>query len=65
MMFLFFIAAPFEWLIYFIILITGISRFFEGWSPEQKRATIWRKAMCVFLLSYSTYTLSKSYGIST
>ena len=28
--FLFFIATPFEWLVYFVILITGISRLFES-----------------------------------
>lgn len=73
--FLFFIAAPFEWLLYFVILIMGISRLFERWSPEKKWA-IWRNASYVFLLSlllfilqfplnYYKYTLSKSYGIST
>lgn len=74
--FLFFIATPFEWLLYFIILITGISHLFERWSPEQQKWAIWRNAMYVFLLScllfilqfpldYYQYTLSKSYGIST
>ncbi len=72
--FLFFIAAPLEWLLYFAILITGISHFFERWS--QQKWAIWRNAMYVFLLSvllfvlqfpldYYKYTLSKSYGIST
>ncbi len=73
--FLFFIATPFEWLLYFVILITGISRLFEKWSSDQKWA-IWRNGMYVFWLSfllfilqfplnYYKYTLSKSYGIST
>ena len=73
--FLFFIATPFEWLLYFIILITGISRLFEKWGFEQKW-TILGNAMYVFWLSfllfilqfplnYYKYTLSKSYGIST
>ena len=72
--FLFFIAAPLEWLLYFVILITGISHLFERWS--QQKWAIWRNAMYVFLLSvllfvlqfpldYYKYTLSKSYGIST
>ncbi|WP_274310471.1 M48 family metallopeptidase [Solibacillus daqui] len=74
--FLFFIVTPFEWLLYFVILITGISRLFERWSLEQQKWAIWRNAMYVFLLSfllfilqfpldYYKYTLSKSYGIST
>lgn len=74
--FLFFIAAPFEWLLYFVILITGISRMFEKWSPNQQKWAIWRTAMYVLFLSlllfilqfpldYYRYTLSKSYGIST
>ena len=73
--FLFFIATPFEWLLYFIILITGVSRLFERWSSEQKWAIL-GNAMYVFWLSfllfilqfplnYYKYTLSKSYGIST
>ena len=74
--FLFFIATPFEWLLYFVILITGISRLFERWGPQQQKWAIWRNAMYVFLLSvllfilqfpldYYKYMLSKSYGIST
>ena len=74
--FLFFVATPFEWLLYFIILITGISRLFERWSPEQQKWAIWRNGMYIFLLSlllfilqfplnYYQYKLSKSYGIST
>ena len=72
---LFFIATPFEWLLYFVILITGISRLFEKWSSDQKWP-IWRNGMYLFMLSlllfilqfplnYYKYTLSKSYGIST
>ena len=74
--FLFFVATPLEWLIYFVILITGISRMFERWSPETKKWAILRNAMYLFLLSfllfivqfplgYYQYSLSKSYGIST
>ncbi len=73
--FLFFIATPFEWLLYFIILITGISRLFEKFGSEQKW-NIWKNTMYVFFLSlllfilqfplsYYQYKLSKSYGIST
>ena len=74
--FLFFVSTPFEWLIYFIILITGISRMFERWSPTEQKWAIWRNAVYLFFLSlllfvvqfplaYYRYTLSKSYGIST
>ena len=73
--FLFFIVTPFEWLLYFFILITGISRMFEKWGSEQKWV-IWKNGMYLFLLSlllfilqlplnYYKYMLSKSYGIST
>jgi len=74
--FLFFITTPLEWLLYFVILITGISRLFEKWSAEQFSWSIFRTAMYLFFLSlllfilqfpldYYRYTLSKSYGIST
>lgn len=74
--FLFFITTPLEWLLYFVILITGISRVFEKWSSEQFKGSIFITAMYLFFLSlllfilqfpldYYRYTLSKSYGIST
>lgn len=74
--FLFFITTPLEWLLYFVILITGISRLFEKWSSEQFKWSIFRTAMYLFFLSlllfilqfpleYYRYMLSKSYGIST
>ena len=74
--FLFFILTPFEWLLYFVILITGISRLFESRGTEQQKWAIWRNAKYLFLLSfllfilqfplnYYQYKLSKSYGIST
>lgn len=74
--FLFFITTPLEWLLYFVILITGISRLFEKWSSEQFKWSIFRTTMYLFFLSlllfilqfpleYYRYMLSKSYGIST
>lgn len=74
--FLFFIATPFEWLLYFVILIAGISCLFEGRSPSQHKWAIWGNAQYLFFLSlllfvlqfpldYYRYVLSKSYGIST
>ena len=74
--FLFFILTPFEWLLYFLILIMGISRLFESGGSEQSKWAIWRNAKYLFLLSlllfilqlplnYYQYKLSKGYGIST
>ncbi|WP_391115890.1 M48 family metallopeptidase [Psychrobacillus sp. L3] len=74
--FLFFVATPFEWLVYLFILITGLSQAFEGWIPLQKKWAILQSAVYVFLLSlltfivffpleYFRYVLSKNYGIST
>ncbi|MGE8079573.1 M48 family metallopeptidase [Peribacillus loiseleuriae] len=74
--FLFFAAAPFDWLFYFLILTFGISRGFEKWSLSQTKWKIAQNAIYLFWLSllsyvvvfplnYYRYTLSKSYGIST
>lgn len=74
--FLFFVATPFEWLLYLLILITGLSQAFERWIPLQKKGGILQNAVYVFLLSfllfivlfpldYYRYSLSKNYGIST
>ncbi|WP_336046202.1 M48 family metallopeptidase [Solibacillus ferritrahens] len=74
--FLFFVAGPLEWLLYFAILITGMSRVFEKWSSVQFKWSLFRTGMYVFLLSlvlfilrfpldFYQYTVSKSYGIST
>ncbi|QFF99246.1 M48 family peptidase [Psychrobacillus glaciei] len=74
--FLFFVATPFEWLVYLFILITGLSLAFERWIPLQNKWAILQSAVYVFLLSLLTfivffpleffrYVLSKNYGIST
>ncbi|WP_391201434.1 M48 family metallopeptidase [Psychrobacillus sp. L4] len=74
--FLFFVATPFEWLVYLFILTTGLSLAFERWIPLQKKWAILQSAVYVFLLSlltfivffpleYFRYVLSKNYGIST
>ncbi|KGR78488.1 M48 family metallopeptidase [Ureibacillus manganicus] len=73
--FLFFILTPFEWLMYFFILISGLSYLFEKWSMVSKWKVI-HNSIYLFLLSlltfavffpinYLRYTLSKGYGIST
>lgn len=74
--FLFFVATPFEWLVYLFILITGLSQAFERWIPLRNKWVILQNAIYVFLLSlitfialfpldYYRYSLSKNYGIST
>ncbi|MEK4229642.1 M48 family metallopeptidase [Solibacillus sp. FSL H8-0538] len=74
--FLFFVATPFEWLVYFFILILGVSKAFEKWAPMKKKWSIMQNAVYLFLLTvlmylllfpidYFRYHLSKSYGIST
>ncbi|TQR19105.1 M48 family metallopeptidase [Psychrobacillus vulpis] len=74
--FLFFVATPFEWLVYLFILITGLSQAFERWIPLRKKRAFVQNAVYLFLLSllmfivlfpldYYRYSLSKSYGIST
>nr|WP_106779897.1 M48 family metallopeptidase [Lysinibacillus timonensis] len=73
--FLFFILTPFEWLMYFFILISGTSFFFEKCSTISKWKVV-HNTIYLFLLSiltfviflpidYYRYTLSKGYGIST
>ncbi|GGA28630.1 M48 family metallopeptidase [Psychrobacillus lasiicapitis] len=74
--FLFFVLTPFEWLVYFFILITGLSQLFERWLPLKNKWAIVKNAVYLFLLSfflfivlfpldYYRYYLSKYYGIST
>ena len=72
--FLFFVITPFEWLVYFLILFTGLSRVFEKWVDTKWR--VLKNAAYLFLLYLFTtivfypidiyrYNLSKDYGIST
>lgn len=74
--FLFFVATPFEWLVYLFLLITGLSRVFENWIALKNKWSIVQNTIYLFLLSlfifivffpldYYRYTLGKSYGIST
>lgn len=69
-------ATPFEWLVYLVILLMGLSRYFEKVSTAQTKWKIVQNAAYLFLLSivlyvvlypieYYRYYLSKSYGIST
>ncbi|HZG70167.1 MAG TPA: M48 family metallopeptidase [Chondromyces sp.] len=55
---LFFLSAPYEWLIYFLILIFGVSRAFEKWSEQTSRWSAVRTSVYVFYLSLLTFVLS-------
>ncbi|MFJ5790162.1 M48 family metallopeptidase [Lysinibacillus sp. NPDC097162] len=74
--FLFFVVTPFEWLVYMVILLMGVSRYFEKVATSQTKWKLLQNAAYLFLLSfllyvvlfpieYYRYHLSKSYGIST
>ncbi len=74
--YLFFVATPFEWLLYLFILLAGVSRLFEKWSLSRAKSTLFQTMIYVFWLSllmyivlwpldFYRYHLSKDYGIST
>ncbi|MBS4204120.1 M48 family metallopeptidase [Lederbergia citrea] len=73
---MFFLATPYEWLFYYLILIFGVSAVFERWANGTARFFALRSAIYLFWLSiasfiimfplsYLSYTISKSYNIST
>lgn len=73
---LFFLSTPFEWLFYFLILLLGLSRVFKKWGEETTKNKYGQTAIyliwlsffafiATFPLSYISYTLSKTYNIST
>lgn len=73
---LFFLSTPFEWLFYIFILITGLSGAFKRWAKQSSRFKVLQTAIyaiwltffafiATFPLSYISYSLSKSYNIST
>lgn len=73
---LFFLSTPFEWLFYFLILLFGFSRVFKRWADNSAKVKILRTAIYLFWLSlfafiatfplsYISYSLSKTYNIST
>lgn len=74
--FIYFIHTPLEWLIYFFILIFGISRSFEKWSLSISRWKFVQTGIYLFCLSlltyvavfpiqYVSYRLSRFYHINT
>ena len=73
---LYFLAVPFEWLFYLFILLLGLSRIFKNWAVSSAKYKwlqtpiylIWLSFfsfVASFPLSYISYSLSKSYHIST
>ncbi|WP_305067704.1 M48 family metallopeptidase [Lysinibacillus sp. BW-2-10] len=74
--FMFFVITPLEWLVYLLILGTGLSKVFEKWSEIGLKWKVIKNSAYVFFLylfttvlfypiDYYRYSLSKKYGIST
>ncbi len=73
---LFFLSTPFEWLMYFLILIAGLSKAFKQWAESSAKYKLLQIAVYLiwlsffayvltFPFSYISYSLSKTYHIST
>jgi STE24 endopeptidase len=73
---LFFLSTPFEWLLYFLILIIGFSKAFKRWAENSSKYRLLQTAiyliwlsffafLATFPLNYISYSLSKTYHIST
>jgi STE24 endopeptidase len=73
---LFFLSTPFEWLFYFLILLFGFSKAFKRWANQSSKYRILQMAIyliwlsffafvATFPLSYISYSISKTYHIST
>lgn len=73
---LFFLSTPYEWLLYFFLLLFGVSRLLERWGESISRFSIVQIAIYVlsfsfivfvvqFPFSYLSYQFSRKYGIST
>lgn len=74
--FLYFLSVPLEWIIFFAVLILGVSKKFQVWSEAaSKFASVqtalyyfWLSLLVAFLtlpISFLSYRLSKEYHIST
>lgn len=72
---LYFLSVPFEWLIYIIVLVVGISAKFRDWSKVSTKFSILQTAIYLFWLSFLvevlsfpiawiSYNVSKSYNIT-
>lgn len=73
---LFFLSTPFEWILYVFILLFGFSKVFKRWGEEAVKYKVFQKGIYLFWLnltafiatfplSYISYSLSKTYNIST
>lgn len=73
---LFFLSTPFEWLFYLFVLLAGLSGAIKKWAGQSSKYKIVQTAIytiwltffafvATFPLSYISYSLSKSYNIST
>lgn len=73
---LFFLSTPFEWLFYFLILLFGFSKAFKNWAENSSKYKLLQTAiyliwlsffayLATFPLSYISFSLSKTYNIST
>lgn len=73
---LFFLSTPFEWLFYFLILLFGFSKAFKKWAESSSKYKLLQTAIYLIWLSffsfaatlplsYISYSLSKTYNIST
>ncbi|WP_043933123.1 M48 family metallopeptidase [Bacillus sp. EB01] len=73
---LFFLASPWEWLFYILIMLTGLNTCFKRWADESAPRKFLRTPIYLFWLSlagyaaalplsYIGYKLSRTYNIST
>ncbi|MFC4322296.1 M48 family metallopeptidase [Litchfieldia salsa] len=73
---LFFVNLPYDWLLYFFILVLGFSMKFSTWSKAISKLSLVQTAIYLFYLSllvealsyplkWISYTLSKNYQITT
>ncbi|MCH6265253.1 MULTISPECIES: M48 family metallopeptidase [Neobacillus] len=73
---LFFLSTPLEWLIYFLILLFGLSKAFKRWAEDSVKHKLLHTPVYLFWLSlfafiavlplsYISFSLSKTYHIST
>ncbi|MFB5196173.1 M48 family metallopeptidase [Neobacillus sp. KR4-4] len=73
---LFFLSTPLEWLIYFLILLFGLSKAIKNWAENSTKYKLLQTAiyliwlsvfayLATFPLSYISFNLSKTYNIST
>ncbi|MGZ4159388.1 MAG: M48 family metallopeptidase [Neobacillus sp.] len=73
---LYFLSTPFEWLFYFVILLFGLSKVFKQWAENSSKYKLLQTGIYIiwlsffaflatFPLSYISYSLSKTYHIST